>query len=474
MSLRTAASRQSRLLLNSASRQSNNGLLRGSLNAMRTKTTLTALSSSRSNNAITTSPASANAIRSFSTTPRLGQALRRTPLYNLHLEKGAKMVPYAGWSMPVLYDGQSMTEAHNFVREKAGLFDVSHMRQHVFEGPGAVEFLETITPTDVTSIPAHESKLSAFLLPMTGGIVDDCIITRLTPDLFYIVTNAGRDAEDTAYLAEQLKTLNIPQCRHHIYPNRGLLALQGPHAAAILAEAMTKLDTLQHHTSQETSESALKNLKFGQSLFLQKDRSIWGFESSIIISRGGYTGEDGFEISLPGELTEQYANTILETGTPDRVRLIGLGPRDSLRLEAGMCLYGEDLDDTKTPVDASLNFIIPKNRRQSTGYHGHQVINAQLAKSAPFKKRVGIVVEGPAPARKGTQILGPGDDVIGVVTSGIPSPTLGKNIAMGYLDSEFVDLGKNGTDVGLSVRGKRREGKIVKMPFVPHKYYKGE
>lgn len=349
------------------------------------------------------------------------------------------------------------------------------MRQHIFEGPGAVEFLETITPSHVTSIPTHQSKLSAFLLPMTGGIVDDCIITRLTPDLFYIVTNAGRDAEDMAYLQDQMKTLNVPQCRHHVYPNRGLLALQGPLAAEILASVMEKLDTLAHHAPSDASTTpsqVLSALPFGSSLFIQKDKSVWGFESSIIISRGGYTGEDGFEISLPGELTEKYANTILEIGTPEKVRLIGLGPRDSLRLEAGMCLYGHDLNDTLTPVDASLNFIIPKIRRQSEGFHGHQVINKQLAKLAPHKKRIGITIDGPAPAREGTQILGPGDEVIGVVTSGIPSPTLGSNIAMGYLDAEFLDYGKPGQEVGLLVRGKRREGKIAKMPFVPHKYYK--
>jgi aminomethyltransferase len=364
--------------------------------------------------------------------------------------------------MPVQYSSLSVSASHHFTRSHASLFDVSHMVQHRFSGPGATAFLETVTPAGLTTLGTHQSGLSALLWPVTGGIVDDTIITRLGPELFYVVTNAGCREKDLKYFAEQLEDFKAKggdKVEWEVLEGWGLVALQGPLSEEILEMVL-----------QQPEEAKLKELYFGNSKFLK----IKNLSSPVLVSRGGYTGEDGFEISVSPEETVAFTETLLETAGPERLQLAGLGARDSLRLEAGMCLYGHDLDDTTTPVEAALSWVIGKDRRAEGGFHGAEVILKQLTPKSKGghgvdRRRVGLIVEG-APAREGAEIVDDKGDKVGVITSGCPSPTMGKNIAMGYIKD---GLHKSGTDVEVVVRGKKRKAKVTKMPFVPSKYWKG-
>ncbi|KAI0203880.1 glycine cleavage system T protein [Astrocystis sublimbata] len=393
--------------------------------------------------------------------------LRRTALYDLHLEHGAKMVPFGGFEMPVQYSDMSVSASHHFTREKASLFDVGHMVQHRFEGPGATAFLQRITPASVEALPTHQSTLSALLWPGTGGIVDDTIITRLGPELFYVVTNAGCREKDLAYLKEQLAAWDGAEVRHEVLDRWGLIALQGPQAERLLEQALEVFTR-----TIKGQKVNLRELYFGQSLFVKTDYSV----RPLLISRAGYTGEDGFEISIPPADTEEATRLLLKISGSNHLRFAGLGARDSLRLEAGMCLYGHDLDDTTTPVEGALGWIVGKDRRapaaEKDKFHGADVVLPQLTPkskggSGVSRRRVGLVIEG-APAREGAEIVANGDK-IGVVTSGCPSPTLGKNIAMGYVKD---GLHKAGTELEVLVRGRSRKAVVTKMPFVPAKYYK--
>ncbi|KAF2962812.1 hypothetical protein GQX73_g10761 [Xylaria multiplex] len=389
--------------------------------------------------------------------------LNRTALYDLHLTHGAKMVPFGGFEMPVQYAGLSVSASHHFTREKASLFDVGHMVQHRFKGPGATAFLQRITPGSLESLPAHQSTLSALLWPGTGGIVDDTIITRLGPELFYVVTNAACRAKDLAYLEEQLATWDGAEVRHEVLDGWGLIALQGPLSEELLTQIL-----------EDPASTNLRELYFGQSLFAK----VKGAADPVLVSRGGYTGEDGFEISISPADTVSVTETLLMASGPEKLQFAGLGARDSLRLEAGMCLYGHDLDDTTTPIEGALSWIVGKDRRSPASdadkFHGADVILAQRTPknkggSGVTRRRVGLVVEG-APAREGAEILSAvGSGKIGVVTSGCPSPTLGKNIAMGYVKE---GLHKAGTELQVVVRGRARRAVVTKMPFVPAKYWK--
>ncbi|KAL8839420.1 MAG: hypothetical protein Q9170_001760 [Blastenia crenularia] len=306
----------------------------------------------------------------------------------------------------------------------------------------------------------------------TGGIVDDTVITRLGPETFYLVTNAACRDKDLAYLKNQIA--EIPDAKHidwQVLNNWGLIALQGPKGAEILQVALLKAKA----TDLEGNEYDTQALYFGQcrNLIVDVPSSDTG-PAPILVSRGGYTGEDGFEISIPPHLTQDFAKFLLDAATPERLRLAGLGARDSLRLEAGMCLYGHDLNDDTTPVQAGLSWVIHKDRRTGGGFHGDGVILRELKPvkeggTGPAIRRIGLTVEG-APAREGAKILAAeGDEEVGHVTSGCPSPTLGKNIAMGYVRN---GLHKAGTELGVMVRGKRRKGVVTKMPFVASKYWK--
>lgn len=288
--------------------------------------------------------------------------------------------------------------------------------------------------------------------------------------MFYLVTNAARKAYDIAYLEEHIDRSH-GTVKWEVLNDWGLVALQGPLSAEILQRALVKAGA---------EDVDLKALYFGQckhvTLNLCPNQSSHP-DTPILISRGGYTGEDGFEVSIPPALTVIFTTHLLESGGRERLRLAGLGARDSLRLEAGMCLYGHDIDDKTTPVEAGLSWIVHKDRRASGGFHGNETILRQLRPvkdggSPPKHRRVGLIVES-APAREGAEIINPANlnfgEVVGKVTSGCPSPTLGKNIAMGYVETPFH---KPGTPIEVLVRGRRRKAEVVKMPFVKTQYWK--
>lgn len=383
------------------------------------------------------------------------------------------MVPFGGFHMPVQYASLSVSASHHFTRSHASLFDVGHMVQHRFSGPGATDFLQRVTPASLKALPAHQSTLSTLLWPGTGGIVDDTIVTRLGgDDLFYVVTNAACRDKDLAYLGDQLAQWakeGGAAVEHEILDGWGLVAVQGPLAEEVLALLLAPEEA-----------AGLRKLYFGQSKFLRLQNAGAGGElgtQPVLVSRGGYTGEDGFEISIAPEDTVAVTEALLAAAGPERLQFAGLGARDSLRLEAGMCLYGHDLDDTTTPVEGALAWVIGKDRRVAGpgAFHGADVILPQLTPKSKggtgvSRRRVGLVVEG-APAREGAQILdADGATEVGAVTSGCPSPTLGKNIAMGYVRD---GLHKAGTELRVSVRGKPRKATVTKMPFVPTRYWKG-
>ncbi|RSL85721.1 hypothetical protein CEP51_003184 [Fusarium floridanum] len=381
--------------------------------------------------------------------------LKKTPLYDLHVAKGGKLVPFAGYSLPVQYSDLSLAQSHHWTRNHASLFDVSHMVQHIFKGKDAAAFLEKLTPSDWTNHGLMQSKLTTFLWPGSGGINE-----------YYVVTNGACLDKDTKYFDEELGKFggDVQWTR---LDNSGLVALQGPQSAEVLGEVLA-------------NDINLKELYFGNAVYGELKLADGSKTHPVLISRGGYTGEDGFEISFNGkeypafETTPPAIEALLAKAGPERLQLAGLGSRDSLRLEAGMCLYGHDLDDTTTPVEAGLSWIIPQARRQSGGFHGAEVILPQLTPkskggSGVTRRRVGLVVQG-APAREGAEIHKDGEK-IGTITSGVPSPTLGKNIAMGYIKN---GQHKAGTEVDVVVRGKKRQGVVTKMPFVPTKYWKGD
>lgn len=331
--------------------------------------------------------------------------------------------------------------------------------QHHFSGAGAEAFLESITPSSLSTLPECQSTLSTLLHPETGGIVDDTVVTRLA-EKFYVVTNAGCREKDLAYFEEQLdawKSKNPDQpVEWKVLDGQGLIALQGPLSADILARVL-----------DVKSVTDLKTLFFGQCVAA----TIKGTDAEVLVSRGGYTGEDGFEISIPSYATEAITEFLLDSAK-DELKLAGLGARDTLRLEAGMCLYGHDLDDTTTPVEAGLSWIIGKDRRAKGGFHGDSVILQQLKKKSDgggvSRRRIGLIIEG-APAREGAEIVNEAGEKIGNITSGCPSPTLKKNISMGYIKD---GMHKAGTEVEVVVRGKKRKAVVTKMPFIPSKYFK--
>ncbi|KAK5114927.1 hypothetical protein LTR62_002086 [Meristemomyces frigidus] len=384
------------------------------------------------------------------------------------------MVPFGGYSMPVQYTDLGVGESHTWTREKCSLFDVGHMVQYHVEGPGAEDFLESITPAGLKDMPPGQNSLSTILHPITGGIVDDCIITRLEQGpkhLFYLVTNAGCREKDYTFLSEAIEkwdnTMNpVVHLRHLEYNGQpfGLIALQGPLAVEILQSALSKsckVDVSKWYFG--TAKHITLNIPSGESL-------------PIVASRGGYTGEDGFELSIHPSQVVEVTEMLLNSAGKDKLRLAGLGARDSLRLEAGMCLYGHDLDDTTTPVEGGLSWIIPKSRRtqESSGFNGAETIIPQLTPKAKggvgvSRRRVGLVVEG-APAREGAEVIDQDGQVIGKVTSGCPSPTMKKNIAMAYVKD---GMHKAGTELQVVVRGKKRKAVVTKMPFIPSKYWKG-
>jgi aminomethyltransferase len=364
------------------------------------------------------------------------EALKQTPLYALHLELGGKLVPFAGYAMPVQYPAGILKE-HLHTREKAGLFDVSHMGQAFLSGADPAKMLERLTPADLVGLPEGLQRYG-LLLNDAGGIKDDFMTTRLKGEpALYLVVNAATKDGDFAYIGKQLKGMAElkPQ------PERALLALQGPMAADALERVSPGVSAL---------------------TFMQAARATVA-GAPAIVSRTGYTGEDGFEISLEGKDAERVARALLRD---DRVLPIGLGARDSLRLEAGLCLYGHDMDETVDPVEANLTWSLGKRRKEARDFLGSARVMEHLLNGAG-RKRVGLRPEGRAPAREGAEIADKAGKVIGRVTSGGFGPSLNAPLAMGYVESEFA---ATGTKLDLLVRGKAMPADVVAMPFVPHRY----
>ncbi|KAG5519703.1 hypothetical protein PMAC_001859 [Pneumocystis sp. 'macacae'] len=357
------------------------------------------------------------------------------------------MTKFAGFWMPLFYENQSILESHLHVRAKAAIFDVSHMISMSFlqrvSGSLAASFLESLMPSDIRKMPLGTSMLSV-LLNTNGGIEDDLMLYRHMDDVFYLVTNAATRSKNIKYFADHMFTWDSAHVKIEERTEMALLALQGPLSASIL----------QVHTHYD-----LSTIKFGGFSPIK----IAGVDTYV--SRTGYTGEDGFEISIPEKHVVFVLKTLLRTS--NFLRLAGLGARDSLRLEAGMCLYGTDINHMVTPVEASLSWIIGKRRREEGGFIGDFRILKQLREGVQHR-RIGLVVEG-VPARHGASILSANGLKIGHVTSGCPSPSLGKNIAMGYIKTGYH---KKDTQVIVDVRGKPRNAIVSKIPWIATNYYR--
>jgi aminomethyltransferase len=361
--------------------------------------------------------------------------INKTALHALHIELGGKMVPFAGYDMPVQYPLGIMGE-HKHTRTKAGLFDVSHMGQARYVGDEAA--LEALMPVDLAALGQGEQKYS-MLLNDQGGIRDDLMLSRPDGNGVFLVVNAAMKHEDLDLIEAATAGKGILTRIN----DRALLALQGPEAKDVMARLCP---------------DACKMI-FMQCGVFEMD----GVE--VYISRSGYTGEDGFEISIPEANAVQIAKLLLEQ---DEVEPIGLGARDSLRLEAGLCLYGHDMDTSRTPVEASLIWAMAKSRRERGDFPGAAIINQQI-EDKTCQKRVGLSLSG-APAREGAEIATKDGKIIGKVTSGGFGPTINGPVAMGYVDREFF---KPGTEVDLIVRGRARPATVVKMPVVPNNFYRG-
>ncbi|MEO1243410.1 MAG: glycine cleavage system aminomethyltransferase GcvT [Pseudomonadota bacterium] len=368
--------------------------------------------------------------------------LKTTPLNALHRELGAKMVEFAGYDMPVQYPLGVLKE-HLHTREKAGLFDVSHMGQAVIVGPDhetAAAALEALVPGEMTKLGKGRQRYTV-LLNDSGGIVDDLMVSRPHADgRLNIVVNAACKEKDYAYIEENLPT----DVKLERFDNRALMALQGPKASLVLG--------------RHAPEAA--DLKFMSFAEMQIG------DVTAVVSRSGYTGEDGYEISVWENDAEVLADMLLSN---DDVEPVGLGARDSLRLEAGLCLYGHDITDKTSPVEGNIRFAIGKRRREEGGFPGAQRIQRELAQG-PGRLRVGVKPEGRAPAREGAEIQSADGKKIGVITSGGFGPSVSAPVAMGYVDAAFAETG---TPLQLIVRGKPMLAQVADMPFAPHRYYRG-
>ena len=361
--------------------------------------------------------------------------LKTTPLDALHRDLGARMVPFAGYAMPVQYNG--IIAEHKHTREAVALFDVSHMGQAILHGSDPTAALEKIVPAEIKELADGQQRYT-MMTNDQGGILDDLMVARVG-DKLHLVVNASCKDNDFSYIESELgKT-----CSLEILADRALLALQGPAAANIIQKLLASGLSMAFMSVQQCNISGIP----------------------YFISRSGYTGEDGFEISVESSAAEQLARAFLKE---PNVRPAGLGARDSLRLEAGLCLYGNDIDQQTTPVEAGLTWTIGKRRRTEGGFSGDSIIQHQI-KSGTTRKRVGLQPEGRAPVRAHTEILNKSSKEIGEITSGGFSPTINAPIAMGYVSSELSDPG---TPVQFSQRGKTINGIVAKLPFVRHQYCK--
>ena len=361
--------------------------------------------------------------------------LKQTPLNALHRERGAKLVPFAGYEMPVQFEG--IIAEHRHTRARASLFDVSHMGQATLAGEDAAAALETLVPGDILNLAQGRTRYT-LLTNEAGGIVDDLMVTRQA-DHLYLVFNASRKEKDMALIGAGVEG----RARLEELKDRALLALQGPQAAAVLARLAPDCA--------------------GMAFMSARTLNIGGVP--CLTTRSGYTGEDGFEISVPAESAEQTARALLDE---PEVKPAGLGARDTLRLEAGLCLYGNDIDETTTPVEAALSWTIAKRRRAEGGFPGAGLILEQLAHGVA-RRRVGLLPDGKAPVRAHASITNRDGAPIGEVTSGGYGPSMGHPVAMGYVETDHAGAEQ---PVTFMVRGKPLPGRIRDLPFVAHRYYK--
>ncbi|MGD9774397.1 glycine cleavage system aminomethyltransferase GcvT [Diaphorobacter sp.] len=370
--------------------------------------------------------------------------LLTTPLNALHLELGARMVPFAGYSMPVQYPAGLIAE-HQHTRTQAGLFDVSHMGQLRLVGPDAAAAFESLMPVDVIDLPVGKQRYG-LLLNDAGGIIDDLMFFRVAQDELFVIVNGACKAGDIAHIQERIGQ----RCQVIPLPDQALLALQGPQAAAVLASLAPGVDKLVFMTGGHFDIAG----------------------APCFVTRSGYTGEDGFEISVPATHAEALARTLL---AQQQVKPIGLGARNSLRLEAGLCLYGNDIDATTTPAEAGLNWAIQKVRRtggaRAGGFPGADAVLAQIDNPASLtRKRVGLVALERVPVREGTALHSESGEPIGQVTSGLLGPTVNAPIALGYVPPAFSAVG---TRVNAIVRGKAVPMQVCATPFTPARYFRG-
>ena len=370
--------------------------------------------------------------------------LLTTPLNALHIELGARMVPFAGYSMPVQYPAGLMAE-HLHTRQAAGLFDVSHMGQLRLVGPDAAAAFESLMPVDVIDLPVGKQRYG-LLLNDEGGIIDDLMFFRVAQDEIFVIVNGACKVGDIAHIQARIGQ----RCQVIPLPDHALLALQGPQAATALARLAPGVDKLVFMTGGNFQ--------------------IAGCD--CFVTRSGYTGEDGFEISVPAAQADTLARALL---AQPEVKPIGLGARNSLRLEAGLCLYGNDIDTTTTPPEAALNWAIQKVRRtggaRAGGFPGADKVLAQIDNPASLpRKRVGLVALERVPVREHTELQSTDGQKIGEVTSGLLGPTVNEPVAMGYVTPAFAAIG---TRVNAIVRGKVVPMEVRAMPFVPANYYRG-
>ncbi|EGG20047.1 aminomethyltransferase [Cavenderia fasciculata] len=370
------------------------------------------------------------------------QPLKKTALNKLHRDLGAKMVEFCGWDMPLMYPTGVLTE-HMHCRQKSALFDVSHMGQLRLHGRDRIEFMESISVADLQAAQENKSKLSVFTTE-NGGIIDDTMITKKA-DSLYVVVNAGCADKDIAHMNNKIAEFRASgkDVAMELMGDSALVAVQGPETERIVSQVLGR---------------DLSKMEF----MTQMDMTLDGID--LIVTRCGYTGEDGFEISVPNKHAEQFTRMLLDAESGVVVKPAGLGARDSLRLEAGLCLYGHDMDETITPIEASLAWLITKRRREQGGFPGASIIQQQL-KEGVSKKRVGLL--SGIPVREGAVIVDNDGKAIGKITSGTVSPVTKQYISMGYVPTESSKAGSN---VTITIRNKPVKGEVVVMPFVKTNY----
>ncbi|KAF6213034.1 hypothetical protein GE061_010748 [Apolygus lucorum] len=374
---------------------------------------------------------------------------QKTKLYDFHVAHQGKIVDFGGFQLPVTYATENITESHIHTRKACSVFDVSHMLQTIVTGAHRHEFMESVCTADIKGMSVNTSALSLFTDRHTGGILDDLIVTKCE-DHLYVVSNASMREQDTNIMMRAKQYFKS-------YGKEVLLEFLSPEQQSLLA--------VQGPLSQKVMELLIPQVNF-KNLYFMETTTAKVDGQTVRITRCGYTGEDGFEISLPSDIAPSFAERLL---AQPGVKLAGLGARDTLRLEAGLCLYGNDLDKTLTPVSAGLMWTIGRRRKDLQDYPGARLIHDELL-SGPAKKRVGLVCtsEKSPPVRHGTVILNENQEEVGSVTSGCPSPSLNKNIAMGYVKTS---LAKVGTTLLAKVRNSLVPLTVTKMPFVPSNYY---